>query len=79
MLPSGYMIEEDEALFIKKMQAAKSPSAQLLDSSIAVAKNVAAQIIAFAKDDAVQQAECFKKIYAGKRRWISGILHRRHT
>jgi hypothetical protein len=50
MLPSGYMIEEDEANFIKKMQSQKV-STSLLDSSIAVAKSVAAQIIAFSKDD----------------------------
>src|SRR3954451_13503777 len=39
MLPSGYMLEEDEADFIKKMQAQKMPK-DLLDSSIAVAKSV---------------------------------------
>lgn len=50
MLPSGYMIEEDEADFVKKMKAEKVPQA-ILDSSIAVAKNVAAQIITFSKSD----------------------------
>ena len=50
MLPSGYMIEEDEAGFVKKMRSQKVAQA-VLDSSIAVAKNVATQIVAFSKED----------------------------
>ncbi len=50
MLPSGYMIEEDEAAFINKAKAMHLSKA-VVDSSIAVAKNVAAQVIAFSKGD----------------------------
>src|SRR5437763_142498 len=46
MLPSGYMIEEDEADFAKKMQAQKVQKA-ILDSSVAVAKSVAMQVVVF--------------------------------
>lgn len=54
MLPSGYMIEDDEADFIKKMKVQKVPPA-ILDSSVTVAKNVTAQIIAFSKGDHYNQ------------------------
>lgn len=60
MLPSGYMIEEDEALFIKKMQQQKVPRS-ILDSSIAVAKNVASQIIAFARDDQYNKLSALRR------------------
>ena len=50
MLPSGYMIEDDEEDFIKKLKAA-NVSQSTLDESIAVAKDVTAQIILFSKQD----------------------------
>ncbi len=50
MLPSGYMIEDDEDDFIKKLQLAKV-SQQTIDESIAVAKNVVSQVIIFSKQD----------------------------
>ena len=50
MLPSGYMIEDDEADFIKKLHAA-NVSQTTIDESIAVAKEVTTQVILFSKGD----------------------------
>lgn len=54
MLPSGYMIEEDEDKFIKQLQDAKVAQATI-DSSISVAKEVVKQVIAFSKTDHYNQ------------------------
>lgn len=54
MLPSGYMIEEDEDKFVKQLQDAKVAQA-VIDSSLSVAKNVVRQVIAFSKTDHYNQ------------------------
>ena len=54
MLPSGYMIEEDEKRFIDKLKASKVSQATI-DESIAVAKDVLNQVVQFAKTDHYNQ------------------------
>ncbi len=54
MLPSGFMIEEDEQKFIKKLKEAKV-SQVTINESVAVAKEVTTQIIAFSKSDHYNQ------------------------
>lgn len=50
MLPSGYMIQDDENEFVKQLLLQKVPQASI-DASVAVAKDVATQIINFSKAD----------------------------
>jgi hypothetical protein len=50
MLPSGYILEDDELTFLKALQKDKIPQ-EVIDASIVVAKAVAAQVIAFSKSD----------------------------
>ncbi len=54
MLPSGFMIEEDEQTFIKNLKEANVSQATI-DESIAVAKEATAQIILFSKTDHYNQ------------------------
>ena len=55
MLPSGYMIEDDEAQFIYQLKAAQSLSNETINESVAVAKDVTAQLISFTKTDHYNQ------------------------
>jgi len=50
MLPSGYMLAEDEKKFITDLQKNKIPR-KLIDSSVAVATYVAADIVNYSKND----------------------------
>lgn len=50
MLPSGYMLQEDEDTFITELHKANI-NQQVIDQSIAIAKQVAAQVIGFSKTD----------------------------
>ncbi|QEC67307.1 vanadium-dependent haloperoxidase [Panacibacter ginsenosidivorans] len=50
LLPSGYMLEENEKTFIELLQKHKIKQS-VIDSSVAVAKSVAAQIAAWSKQD----------------------------
>ncbi|MDQ2751910.1 MAG: vanadium-dependent haloperoxidase [Bacteroidota bacterium] len=54
MLPSGYMIEDDEQKMVKKLKEAHV-SQVTIDESVAVAKDVTAQIILFSKSDHYNQ------------------------
>ncbi|THU42017.1 phosphatase PAP2 family protein [Niastella caeni] len=50
MLPSGYRLQEEEEQFIAEQQKLKVPAA-VIDSSIAVAKYLAARIVDYSKTD----------------------------
>lgn len=50
LLPSGYMLEEKQADFLTALKKEKIKQA-LIDSSVAVAKSVAAQVVAWSKGD----------------------------
>jgi len=50
LLPSGYMLEENEQAFIASLKKLKVKQ-NIIDSSVAVAKSVAAQITAWSKKD----------------------------
>lgn len=50
MLPSGYMIQDDEDEFLKKLEEA-NVAKQTIDESVTVAKDVVNQVIGFSKKD----------------------------
>ena len=54
LLPSGYLLEEEEADFLQTLARQKVPKATVAQS-LAVAKNVAAQIVRFSKTDHYNQ------------------------
>ena len=50
LLPSGFMLKEDEEKFVREMQKNKIPR-KVIDSSIAVANYVAARVLEYTKAD----------------------------
>ncbi|WP_338875656.1 vanadium-dependent haloperoxidase [Spirosoma sp. SC4-14] len=65
LLPSGYMLEEEETKLIDQLKKQKY-SEQLIRSSVAVAQTVAKQVVAYAADDNYRNLSARQRYRPGK-------------